>query len=140
MTTSQHNQEYVIIMITTIKKNVVNEAVRAMSVHLGAHGLTLGEKLGADMEAEVAAFLTERCGVTIDCSQGPVCEKCGADLTQENAVVRRYVNKDDGEDAFSEGHYTDDMTFEPDSFGGSLGERYDCLDDSDSCASCEAAL
>jgi len=47
MTTSQHNQEYVIIMITTIKKNVVNEAVRAMSVHLGAHGLTLGEKLAA---------------------------------------------------------------------------------------------
>ena len=47
---------------------------------------------------------------------------------------------DEGEDAFSEGHYTDDMTFEPDSFGGSLGERYDCLDDSDSCASCEESL
>lgn len=128
------------MIITTIKKTVVSEAVRAMSVHLGAHGLTLGEKLDADMEAEVTAFLTERCGVTIDSSQGPVCASCGADLTQENAVVRRYVNKDEGEDAFSEGRYTDDMTFEPDSFGGSLGERYDCLDDSDSCASCEESL
>lgn len=43
------------------------------------------------------------------------CGKCAADLSLPESVTRRYINKDDG-------------------------DRYDCLDDSDTCTGCEDPL
>jgi hypothetical protein len=71
------------------------------------------------------------------------CTGCTADLTIPESVSRRYVNKDDpsgDSDMFAEGHYLNCGTFESDSFGGFDGDRYDCLDNSDTCISCETQL
>lgn len=68
------------------------------------------------------------------------CTECGADLTIPESVTRVYVNKDEGENCAAEGHYSKEGDFESDRFGGFDGDRYDCLDDADSCSACEAPL
>ena len=67
------------------------------------------------------------------------CGKCGSKLVERDSVQREYVNKDGGDSVFATGHYVDEH-FVSDSFSGCDGERYDLLDDSDSCASCDNPL
>lgn len=65
------------------------------------------------------------------------CKKCGADLTVKDNVTRRYINKDEGDDKFSSGHY-DKTTgdYEPYCKADLSNGRYDLVDNSDTCTNC----
>ncbi len=68
------------------------------------------------------------------------CSHCKADLTLDDSVVRVYVNKDgktDEDNIQAEGKYLTDGTFESTSFSGFPEGRFDLLDDSDSCNTCD---
>jgi hypothetical protein len=68
---------------------------------------------------------------------------CKAKLTENDSVTREYVNKDSldaNDNVFAQGHYTDDGEFINDSFNGFDGGRFDLLDDSDTCSTCNHKL
>lgn len=69
-----------------------------------------------------------------------VCQDCGANLTKEDAVNRRYTNKDEGNDRSVDGHYTSEGVFENDHSCDLSGGRFDLLDGSDTCNSCGAIV
>jgi hypothetical protein len=68
------------------------------------------------------------------------CPHCKANLTKEDAIVREYVNKSGGDSLYADGHYDSEGNFESDSFKGFDGDSYDCLDNSDTCMSCDKQL
>jgi hypothetical protein len=80
------------------------------------------------------------------------CHHCGVDLTVEDSVARTYFNIDvaldsedsedcdlDTDDLVCLGHYEKDH-FEPDESVDFSGGRFDCLDDSDKCGTCDGQL
>ena len=75
------------------------------------------------------------------------CPHCGTDLKVRSSVIREYINKDNnpdnneevGEDVMAYGHYQSGE-FSVDSFEGFRGGRFDLLDDSDKCESCNGQL
>jgi hypothetical protein len=68
------------------------------------------------------------------------CPHCKASLTKTEAIVREYTNKSGGDSLYADGHYDSEGNFENDGFGGFDGDSYDCLDDSDTCMSCDKKL
>lgn len=71
------------------------------------------------------------------------CPHCLANLSLTDSVTREYVNKDGDSEAssvYAHGHYDQQGTFESDRFDGFGGGRFDLLDDSDSCSSCDQSL
>ena len=70
---------------------------------------------------------------------GDVCD-CGCNLESKKGVIREYISKDeDGESKFSLGHYTKG-DFEPDETIDLSVGRYDLVDGSDKCASCDKVV
>ncbi len=124
---------------------------------------------GCNIEDELDAKLTIRSaknGEHISFgNEDLVCSNCKQDLTQPHSIIRTYVfkndecedieredaeyeseyeykDKDEDEDCESvesEGMRLEDGTFEPHSSMPLIG-NYDCLDDSDRCAHCEAKV
>lgn len=84
--------------------------------------------------------------ISIETSK-PICSFCSSDLTQDSSVSREYVNKDSSsEDSVVSclGYFKKDRFneyfFEPQTNCDLSSGRFDLLDDSDSCSSCENKL
>jgi len=91
---------------------------------------------------DLKASITGHEVISVDTTNPPVCDKCGADLTQPRSVSRLYVAKSEGlEDSHCLGHY-ENLTgdFEPDSSPSVPLEHHDLLDNSDECQSCGATV
>lgn len=98
------------------------------------------------MIVEVNKTLTEPAPAADATNEISPCSKCGADLTQQNAVIREYFNKDCiGAPAYGTGHYQKYRDgigdyFEPDRPANLSGGSYDNAADSDRCAICDNQL
>ena len=70
------------------------------------------------------------------------CPGCGVNLTEPEAVCREYINKtdDDRVGVLKKGHYDLAGTYEPDTRASFGKDRFDLLDDSDTCSACGAQL
>lgn len=70
------------------------------------------------------------------------CPKCKADLTIKDSVTRTYINKDTEEegDVKAQGHYDKNGYFESDHSVDLSEGRYDLVDGSDTCTTCDTVL
>lgn len=70
-----------------------------------------------------------------------VCDQCGNNLMDENAVTRTYTPKDEeNEEIACLGQYLYEGTFDTNNSVSFGGESYDCHENSDICTCCNAQL